>query len=95
MTSQISDDEVYEVAKKRVKAKKDFYSNLGAWAIVNIVLVIVWALTESGGYMWFLWPLCIWGFFVLVHFVQAFIFKPGTEKTAIEKEAEKIRRKQS
>ena len=94
MASQVSEDEIYEVAKKRVKAKKEFYGNLGAWAVVNILLVIIWALTTPGGYMWFLWPLCIWGFFVLVHFIQVFVFKPKPDKAAIEKEAEKIRREQ-
>ena len=94
MANQISEEEVYEVAKKRIKAKRDFYGNLGAWVIVNIVLVIVWALTDVTGYMWFLWPLCIWGFFILVHFIQVFAFKPKSEKGAIEKEAEKIRREQ-
>ena len=94
MSSQTSEDEVYEVAKKRVKAKRDFFGNLGTWAVVNILLVIIWYLTTPGGYMWFLWPLCIWGFFVLVHFFQAFVFKPKPEKEAIEKEAEKIRRGQ-
>ena len=94
MATQISEDEVYEVAKKRVKAKRDFYGNLGAWAIVNIILVIIWALTDVTGYMWFLWPLCIWGFFVLIHSIQVFVFKPKPEKQAIEKEAEKIRREQ-
>ncbi|MFC1913509.1 2TM domain-containing protein [Chloroflexota bacterium] len=95
MANQMSEEEVYEVAKKRVKAKKDFYGNIGAWAIVNIVLVIVWALTNSGGYMWFLWPLCIWGFFVLVHFAQVFVFKAKSDKAAIEKEVENIKREQS
>ena len=94
MPTQMSEEEVYEVAKKRVKAKRDFYGNLGAWAIVNVVLVIVWALTDVTGYMWFLWPLCIWGFFVLVHFIQTFVFKPKPEKGAIEAEADKIRRGQ-
>ena len=94
MAKEISEEEVYEVAKKRVKAKKDFYGHFGAWAVVNILLVIIWALTTPGGYMWFLWPLCIWGFFVLVHFIQAFVFKPRSEKGAIEKEADKIRKEQ-
>ena len=94
MANQMSEEEVYEVAKKRVKAKKDFYGRIGAWAIVNSILVIIWALTTPGGYMWFLWPLCIWGFFVLVNFVQVFVFKPKSDKAAIEKEAERIKREQ-
>lgn len=88
------EEEVYEVAKKRVKEKREFYSNLAAWAIVNALLVIIWALTTPGGYMWFLWPLCIWGFFILVHLIKAFVFQAKPERGAIEKEVEKIRREQ-
>ncbi len=94
MAKQMSEEEIYEVAQKRVKAKKDFFGHFGAWALVNVILVVVWALTDFGGYPWFLWCLCIWGVFVLSHFVQVFVFKPKSDKGAIEKEAEKIRREQ-
>lgn len=94
MANEMSEEEIYEEAKKRVKAKKDFYSHLGAWVLVNIVLVVIWALTDFGGYPWFLWPLCIWGVFVLSHFVQAFVFKPRMDRGAIEEEVEKIRKEQ-
>jgi hypothetical protein len=30
MVKQLSEDEVYEIAQRRVKAKKDFYRNLGS-----------------------------------------------------------------
>ena len=94
MASQMSEDEIYELAKKRVEAKKGFYGNLGAWAVVNTVLVIVWALTDVTGYLWFLWPVCFWGFFFLVKFVLVFILPGRGDKTAVEREAEKIRRDQ-
>ena len=93
MAKQLSEEEIYEVAQKRVKAKRDFYGHLGAWALVNVILVVVWALS-GGGYLWFLWCLGIWGVFVLAHFVQVFVFKPKSDKGAVEKEAEKIRREQ-
>ena len=95
MVSKMSEEEIYEEARKRVKAKKEFYSNFGAWVTVNIVLVIVWALTTPGGYMWFLWPLCIWGAFVFIHFIQVFVFKSKSDRGAIEKEADKLRKEQS
>ena len=96
MSKQMSEEEIYELARKRVKAKKSFYTNLGSWAAVNTLLVIIWVLTErGGGYMWFLWPLCIWGFFVLLNFFQVFVFPSTSEKHAVEKEAEKIRKNQS
>ncbi len=94
MPYQMTEEEIYEQAKKRVEAKKGFYGNLGAWVTVNVVLIIVWALTSNGGYLWFLWPLCIWGFFVLVNFVQVFILPGRGDKEAIEREAAKIKRNQ-
>jgi fatty acid desaturase len=94
MPQPMSEDEIYEEARKRVKAKKEFWSNFSSWAAVNIVLIIVWALTNNGGYMWFLWPLSIWGVFVLLHFLRAYVFPAGVDRAAIEKEAEKIKRGQ-
>ena len=94
MTNQPSEEKIYEEAKKRVKAKRDFWGNFGAWATVNIILVVVWALTDPGGYPWFLWPLGIWGVFVLIHFLRVFVFERKSDVGAIAKEAEKIKREQ-
>jgi hypothetical protein len=94
MANQMNEEKIYEEARRRVKAKRDFLSNLGSWAVVNVVLIIVWALTDSGGYLWFLWPLCIWGFFILVHYLRVFVFQQKSEIGAVEKEADKIRREQ-
>ena len=93
MSSQMSEEEIYKEAKKRVKVKRDFYSHFGAWVLVNAVLIVIWALTNRG-HLWFLYPLCIWGVFVLSHFVQTFVIKPKSDRGAIEKEAEQIRKEQ-
>ena len=95
MADQTSEEKIYEEARLRVKAKKDFYGHLAAWAIVNVILIVVWALNDVGGYPWFLWPLCIWGIFVFVNYLRVFVFKQKSDRRAIEKEAEKIRREQS
>jgi len=98
--------EIYEEAKKRVKAKSDFYRNLGAYLVVNTILIIIWALSGDAtnewsnyngdwtGGKWFLWPLCIWGAFVVFNFLQVFVFKTSVsgEKRAIDKEVEKIKK---
>ena len=94
MEKSLSEEEIYKEARRRVKAKKDFYGHLGAWATVNIILIIVWSLTNSGGYMWFLWPLCIWGVFVFINFLTVFVFERKSDIGAIEKEVEKIKREQ-
>ena len=94
MTHQMTEEQIEEEAKKRVKEKRDFYSNFASWLVVNILLIIIWSLTENGGYYWFLYPLCIWGFFVLVHFLRIFVFKQKPESLAIQEEAERIKREQ-
>ena len=88
---ELSEQEIYEEARKRVKKKREFYSHLAAYLLVNTVLVVIWLLTWRG-YMW-LWPLCIWGVFVLWNFIEVFVLDQAvSEKSAIAKEVEKIKR---
>jgi len=94
MNSHMSEEQIYEEARLRVKAKRDFWGHFGAWAVVNIVLIVIWALSGRG-YPWFLWPLCIWGAFVLLHYLRVFVFERKSDRSAIEKEAERIRKGQS
>jgi cobalamin biosynthesis protein CobD/CbiB len=93
MPIEISEKEIYEEAKRRVKKKREFYGHLGAYVLVNVVLVVVWALSYRG-YLWFLWPLGIWGVFVLWNFIDVFVLsgRAQSEKAAIEKEAERIKK---
>ena len=93
MTKQMSEDEIYEQASKRVKEKKRFYSGFATYAVVNAVLVVIWALSGRG-YPWFLWPLGIWGVFVLGDFLRIFVFGKGSDDEAIKKEVEKMKREQ-
>jgi hypothetical protein len=97
MAQDLSEEEVYKEAKKRVKAKKDFYGHLGVYLTINAVLIIIWALSDADqgiANMWFLWPLGIWGAFVLLNYLQVFVFKTSAykEKADIDKEIEKIRK---
>jgi len=93
MENKMSEEQIYEEARKRVKEKRDFLGHFGAYAIVNIILVIVWFLSGKG-YPWFLWCLGIWGVFVFWNFLSVFVFERKSETAAIEKEVEKIRRQQ-
>jgi len=87
MSNDLLEKEIYEEAKKRVAAKKDFYNHLAIYIVVNIGLVLIWAFASGGGYPWFAWPLGIWGIFVVYNFLR--------DKRAIEKEVERIRKEQS
>ena len=64
----MDDQEIYQKAKKRVEAKIRFYVHLTVYVVVNILLIIV-NLTTSTKYLWFKWPLIIWGLGLLFHSV--------------------------
>jgi len=94
MTTGISEEEIYQKARKRVEEKKGFYTHLAVYILVNILLVIIWAFPSGGGYPWFLWPLGGWGIGILFHFLGVFVFSRSTgwETREIEKEAERLRK---
>ena len=94
MTTGMSEEQIYEQAKKRVEEKKGFFVHLTVYIIVNIMLVLIWAFAAGGGYPWFLWSLGGWGIGLLFHFLGVFVFGRKSDRAAIEKEAEKIRREQ-
>ena len=95
MANHMSEEAIYEEAKKRVQAKKDFYKHLAVYICVNIFLIIIWAFPAGGGFPWFIFPLVGWGIGLLFHGLGVFVFDRKSNKAAIEKEAEKIRREQS
>ncbi|MEE8469895.1 MAG: 2TM domain-containing protein [Dehalococcoidia bacterium] len=90
----MSEEELYKLARKRVEDKKGFYQHFVTYAVVNIVLVIIWAFPSGGGYPWFLWILGGWGIAILSQFLRVFVFSGGAmwEKRQIEKEVEKLKR---
>ena len=96
MIKQMSEEQIYEEAKKRVKVKRDFWGHFVFYAAVNAICFIVWAFTDFGGYPWFLWVLGPWGlFFILPHYLRIFVFEGKSQTRAIEQEAERIRKEQS
>ena len=95
MANQMTEEQIYEEAKKRVEAKRGFFSHLIVYVCVNIFLIIVWAFPAGGGFPWFLFPLVGWGIGLLFHGLGVFVFDRKTNKAAIEKEAERIRKELS
>ena len=95
MTTGMSEEQIYELAKKRVEEKRGFFVHLTVYILVNIMLILIWRFAAGGGFPWFLFPLCGWGIGVLMHFLGVFVFGKKSDSAAIEKEAEKIRREQS
>ncbi|MFC1974396.1 2TM domain-containing protein [Chloroflexota bacterium] len=94
MASQMTEEQIYEEARKRVKVKRDFYKHLVVYLAVNIMLVLIWAFPAGGGYPWFLWVLGFWGLVLIFNFFDAFVWPRKGDRAAIEKEAERIKREQ-
>ncbi len=95
MTSQMSEEEIYQIARKRVEEKKGFFIHLAVYIIVNIGLVFLWWWTSSGsGHPWFVWTLGPWGIGLIFHGLAVFLFSKGSnwERKEIEKEAERIKK---
>ena len=94
MANQMPEEQIYDEAKRRVKTKRDFWGHFIFYAVVNIICFLVWVLGDRG-YPWFLWVLGPWGIVIILpHYLRVFVLGGKSEKRAIEKEAEKIRREQ-
>ena len=97
MTDKMSDEQIYEEAKKRVREKKGFRTHAIVYVVVNAFLALIWWLT--GGRItdawvpWFVWPLGGWGIGLLFHGLGVYVFsRPHEDRRAIEKEAQRIRK---
>lgn len=59
----MSESDIRDEARKRLKARNDFKVMLAIFAVVTIILVAIWFLTTGGdGYFWPIWP--IFGFII-------------------------------
>jgi hypothetical protein len=85
--------ELYERAKRRVKARLGFYTHLGIYAAVNAVLFLTnWNETGTVSFAWFTWPLVGWGICLTFHFLSVFVFRGDITERMIQREMEKERR---
>ncbi len=93
MSPQMTEEQIYELARKRVEEKKGFFVHLSVYIVVNIILVLIWVFTGPG-FPWFAFPLGGWGIGLLFHGLGVFVFDNNTawERNQIEKEAEKLRK---
>jgi hypothetical protein len=93
MPEVMSEEEIYKQARKYVQEKKDFFTHLCVYLVINAILFIIWAITTRHGYPWFIWPLMGWGIGVIFHGLSVFVFdRHGSwERNEIEKEATRLR----
>ncbi|MBX0298710.1 2TM domain-containing protein [Cryobacterium sp. 1639] len=89
----MNNDELRTLARKRLKARRDFWNYCGVWLGVSLIVTAVWLLTDPGGYFWPIWP--IGGMGIAAFFIGLDAFGPNrgiiTEE-AIDEEVAKITR---
>jgi uncharacterized membrane protein len=92
MSKKMSDDEIREIARRRVRARRGFYWHLTVYVIVNLMLVAIWYFT-SRSYFWPGWVMLGWGIGLVFNAVAVFAKGDiGAERAAIEKEIDKIKK---
>jgi hypothetical protein len=93
MSAKMTDEEIYQLARKRVEEKKGFFIHFTVYVCVNALLIIIWAV-NGDGFPWFVFPLAGWGIGIMFHFLGVFVFgRQGEwERREIEKEVERLRK---
>jgi hypothetical protein len=84
------DNELEELAKKRVQARMGFVVHLAMYLVTNVGLFVIWRVSGAG-YPWFMWPMLGWGIGVLAHAI-GLVIGPGSavERRAIHRELERL-----
>jgi len=80
-----------ERAIKRLKKRRDFYGHVLVYALVNAVLVAIWAVTDLHGFFWPLFPILGWGVAVVLNAWDVYRNDAFAEEQ-IQREIEYLRR---
>lgn len=104
MSTEMTDEEIRNIAVQKVRRKRGFFSHLTVYLIVNAFLWLMWALSASGisaGYGWgmhgtaFPWPIFVtifWGIGLISHGLGVFAFHSGWEQQEIDKEIARLKK---
>ncbi len=68
-------EEMRDAARKRIKAKRDFWNMVVAFVIIAAVMNVVWLMSGYRSYYWPAWPMI--GFAIATAFTAFNIFGPG------------------
>ncbi|MGB8706851.1 MAG: 2TM domain-containing protein [Dehalococcoidia bacterium] len=92
MSKKMSDDEIREIATHRVRRRRGFYYHLTVYILVNLMLIAIWYFSGAG-YFWPGWVELFWGIGLVFNAIAVFSKGDiGSERAAIEKEIEKIKK---
>lgn len=80
-----------ERAVKRLKKRRDFYGHLLMYTLVNSFFVVIWAVTDSGGFFWPIFPIVGWGIAVIMNAWDVYRVNDFSEEQ-IQHEMERLQR---
>ncbi len=91
-TMSASEQELRELARRRVENRQGFIIHFILFLTVNLALFVIWRFSGAR-YPWFLWPLFGWGIGIVGHALSLW-FGPGSasEKRAFERELRRLHR---
>jgi len=85
----MGEPDIREVARKRIKARRNFWYTELIFVIVFVICAAIWALTGMG-YFWPLWPLV--GFAIATLFSALSTFGPSSRPISQQRIDEEVRR---
>ena len=62
-----TETQLRERAVAQLKKKRAFYGHLLVFTLVNATIVVIWAMTSSGGFFWPVFPMLGWGIGVIMN----------------------------
>jgi F0F1-type ATP synthase assembly protein I len=92
----MTEEEIRKKAEKRVTQRTVLLSHIGSYVVVNVFLVIIWALAGAG-YPWFLWVMATWGLGLAFNIISYFAGGSRGEAAKdrmVQKEMEKIQKEE-
>ena len=85
-------DPVRDRAIKQLKKRRDFMTHLLVYILVNSFIVVIWAITNSGGFFWPVFPIVGWGIGLVMNAWD--VWHPAEfDEEQIQREMTRIRQK--
>jgi uncharacterized ion transporter superfamily protein YfcC len=84
------DETLRERALTRLKKKRDFYTHVLVYLVVNSFLVVIWSMT-SGGFFWPAFPMAAWGIGVVMNAWD--VWQGDFSEADIEREVARLQRR--
>lgn len=87
----MNDDELRDLAHKRIKSRNEFYTYLLVWLGVSIAVTVFWALSGMG-YFWPGWVIGGMGIAAVFQAIGLFSTQRMITPSAIDAEVEKLKK---